>query len=446
MFLTREDGMILGPVCWLLGKLFNLIYQFVAFVTQNPYANLSVCVILFTLVIRGALFPLYFKQQRSSKLMSFIQPEIAKATKKYKGMTDQDSMMKKQAETQKIQKKYGVSMTSGCLTSLIQLPVFYGLYRVIQNIPAYIPSMTKKYADIVEILKGTGSGYLDVIKDVAGESKVSTVTMALNQLGDSTDTNKIIDVLDKFSRSDWDKVISQLELQDNNTLVTYADNFHQMNQLFGLNIDALNISNAPGWHLSIALIIPILSALLQFLQTKISMKASQNSNMDPSQQTANNMMKGMMYYMPIMSLIFCITLPIAIGLYWIIGSVVMIASQLIVDAYYNRQDKDELLRKCMEETAKKQAKKKNPDKKSFYERMMDAQTGNVSTDNRQTENINKMASSRLKSYVNPAHSVNVDESNPEGREIVSYKPGSIGSKANIMLQYQNRNNYKGGNK
>ncbi|MCQ5134574.1 YidC/Oxa1 family membrane protein insertase, partial [Coprococcus eutactus] len=70
---------------------------------------------------------------------------------------------------------------------------------------------------------------------------------------------------------------------------------------------------------------------------------SQNSNMDSNQQTAIIMMKGMMYYMPVMSLILCITLPIAIGLYWIVGSVFMILSQLIVDAYYNHEDKDELL-------------------------------------------------------------------------------------------------------
>ena len=176
------------------------------------------------------------------------------------------------------------------------------------------------------------------------------------------------------------------------------------------------------------------------------MKSSQNNNVDPSQQTANNMMKGMMYYMPVMSLIFCISLPIAIGLYWIVGSVIMIISQLIVDAYYNHQDKDELLAKCAEKAAKKQAKKKHPEKKSFYERMMDAQAGNVQTDNSQSENINKMASSRLKSYVNPAHSVNVDSEDVNNKADVNYRPGSIGSKANIMLQYQNKSNDKGGNK
>ena len=444
MFLTAEDGLILGPICWLFGNIFELIYKFVELITKAMgfnYVNLTVCVILFTFFIRACLFPLNFKQQKSSKIMSFIQPEIKKATKKYNGKTDQESLMKKNQETQKIQKKYGVSLTSGCLPTLIQLPVFYGLYRVIQNIPAYVPSMTKTYGKIVEILSEK-TDYIKAISDVAGASKVSTVTMALKQMGDTPTNNQIIDVLDKFSKSDWDKLIANLDLAGNADLTSYVDQFHNMNQfLFGLNI-----ADAPGWKLSIALVVPIASALLQFLQTKISMKSSQNNNVDKSQQTANNMMKGMMYYMPVMSLIFCISLPIAIGLYWIVGSQIMIISQLIVDAYYNHQDKDELLAKCAEKAAKKQAKKKHPEKKSFYERMMDAQAGNVQTDNSQSENINKMASSRLKSYVNPAHSVNVDSEDVNNKADVNYRPGSIGSKANIMLQYQNKSNDKGGNK
>ena len=468
MFLTVEDGMILGPICWLLGKIFNWIYMFVDFIGSHmgfTYVNLSVCVILFTFILRGALFPLYFKQQRSSKIMSFIQPEIAKATKKYKGKTDQDSMMKQQQETQKIQKKYGVSMASGCLTSLIQLPIFYGLYRVIQNIPAYVPSMTKKYATILDAIKNatinsdtlssfgldSSANYVDVINAIAtdADGKVSTAVTAASQMmkasqGGSLTDNQVIDVLDKISTTDWNQIMNAFTFKGDMhaTVSSYVDQFHNMNQfLFGLNI-----ADAPGWKLSIALVVPIVSALLQFLQTKISMKSSQNNNVDPSQQTANNMMKGMMYYMPVMSLIFCISLPIAIGLYWIVGSVIMIISQLIVDAYYNHQDKDELLAKCAEKAAKKQAKKKHPEKKSFYERMMDAQAGNVQTDNNQSENINKMASSRLKSYVNPAHSVNVDSEDVNNKADVNYRPGSIGSKANIMLQYQNKSNDKGGNK
>jgi YidC/Oxa1 family membrane protein insertase len=173
------------------------------------------------------------------------------------------------------------------------------------------------------------------------------------------------------------------------------------------------------------------------------MKSSQANSSDPNQQASNKMMNGMAVYMPIMSLIFCISLPVAIGLYWIVGSIIAIITQLIINRYYDKKDKDEILQKCMEKAAKKQAKKKESGKKSFYEKMMEAQAGNVPTDERQSDNINRMASTRLKSYNNPATSSKGDISD---RGNVTYKQGSIGSKANIMLQYQNKGNDKEGKK
>lgn len=443
MFLTVEDGLILGPICWLFGKIFDLMYKLIEIISNSMgigYVNLSICVILFTFFIRACLFPLNFKQQKSSKIMSFIQPEINKATKKYNNKTDQESLMKKQQETQKIQKKYGVSLTSGCLPTLIQLPVFYGLYRVIQNIPAYVGDMKGKYSNIVDILS-TKTGYIQAISDVAKESKVSTVSTALKTMGDEPTKNQIIDVLDKFAQSDWENLIKNLGLSNNSDLSNYVKQINDMNQfLFGLNI-----ADAPGLKLSAALIVPILSAILQFVSSKISMSASNtnaNSN-DPTAAQANSMMNMMTYGMPLMSLFICINLPIAIGLYWIIGSVITIITQLIINNYYKKCDKEAVLEKCRVKAAKKQAKKeaKHPGKKSFYEKMMDAQNGNVSSDSTQSESINKMASSRLKSYTNPT----VDEVK-QSENNVHYKSGSIGSKANIMLQYQNKSNDKGGNK
>ena len=448
MFLTAEDGLILGPICWLFGNIFELIYKFVELITKAMgfnYVNLTVCVILFTFFIRACLFPLNFKQQKSSKIMSFIQPEIKKATKKYNGKTDQESLMKKNQETQKIQKKYGVSMASGCLTSLIQLPIFYGLYRVIQNIPAYVPSMTKTYGKIVEILS-TKTDYIKAISDVAGESKVSTVTMALKQMGDDPTKNQIIDVLDKFSKSDWDKLIANLDLTGNATLTSYVDQFHNMNQfLFGLNI-----ADAPGWKLSFALIIPILAALFQFISSKYSMAANNavmNNASDPQTAQSAGMMKSMTYMMPIMSLFFCINLPIAIGIYWILGAIITLITQMIINHHYNNCDVEELLKKCETKAALKEAKRKakHPNKKSFYEKMMDAQNGNVSAEGDQAQTINRNASTRLKNYVNSASSAENEALNNRGN--VKYKQGSIGSKANIMLQYgDKKSNDNGGKK
>lgn len=73
MFLTVEDGLILGPICWLFGKIFDLMYKLIELISNSMgigYVNLSICVILFTFFIRACLFPLNFKQQKSSKIMS----------------------------------------------------------------------------------------------------------------------------------------------------------------------------------------------------------------------------------------------------------------------------------------------------------------------------------------------------------------------------------------
>ena len=204
------DLPVIKQIAWLLGQVMNGLYNLLSLMGIE---NIGISIIIFTIIVYTILMPLTIKQQKWSKMSSVMNPEI-----------------------QKIQKKYGVSMASGCLTSLIQLPIFYGLYRVIQNIPAYVPSMTKTYGKIVEILS-TKTDYVKAISDVAGESKVSTVTMALKQMGDDPTKNQIIDVLDKFSKSDWDKLIANLDLTGNADLSIYVDQFHNMNQfLFGLNI------------------------------------------------------------------------------------------------------------------------------------------------------------------------------------------------------------------
>lgn len=467
MFLTVEDGLILGPVCWLFGHIFELIYKFVEFLTPSGVVNLSICVILFTFVIRGCLFPINFKQQKSNKVMNFIQPEINKATKKYNGKTDQESILKKNEETQKIQKKYGVSMTAGCLPALLQLPVFYGLYRVIQNIPAYVSDMKDKYQVIVDALKtasfnseglkalnlDSSASYIDVINAVATDSdgSVTTAVSAASVMmknaesgGGSVTDNIVIDVLDKMSATDWNQLLDVVKFKTTdvaNTISEYVDNFQHMNSfLFGINI-----SEAPGMKWSIAIIIPLFSAFTQYLSSKISQLSSNTNSNDPAQKQANNMMKFMTIGFPVMSFFICVGLPVAIGLYWIIGAVISIITQLIINAYYNRCDMEKVVEKCKEKAEKKQAKKqaKHPNKKSFYEKMLDAQNGNVSTDEKQTESINKMAASRLKTYNNPATDNGKNDSNVN---TTHYKEGSIASKANIMLQYQNKGNDKGGKK
>lgn len=70
------------------------------------------------------MIPLTIKQQKSSKLMTVMQPEIAAIQKKYKGKeNDQKAAMMMQAEIKAVYEKYGTSMTGGCLPLLIQMPI-----------------------------------------------------------------------------------------------------------------------------------------------------------------------------------------------------------------------------------------------------------------------------------------------------------------------------------
>ena len=147
MILTQNTGIIMGPVTKLLGLLFNAIYTLF---NGMGIESIALSIVVFTVIIRLLLFPFNLKTTRSSKIQQFLRPEFNKITKKYKGKKDQESMLAQQQETRELQEKYGIKMTQGCITSLIQFPVFIGLYNVIQNIPAYVPKVKALYEPIAQ--------------------------------------------------------------------------------------------------------------------------------------------------------------------------------------------------------------------------------------------------------------------------------------------------------
>ena len=121
-----------------LGWIMNWIYLFLDGI---GIPNIGLAIILFTLVTRILLFPTSLKQQKSSRMMQIMQPEIRAVQEKYKNKTDNASMMAQQTEMRAIYEKYGTSMTAGCLPLFLQMPIIFALYRIIMNIPAYVPSV-----------------------------------------------------------------------------------------------------------------------------------------------------------------------------------------------------------------------------------------------------------------------------------------------------------------
>lgn len=93
---------------------------------QGFLSNYGLIIILMTIVVRILMSPLVYKSYLSSAKMKVIRPELNELNKKYPG---KENAMKRQQETMAIQRKAGVSMMSGCIPALLQMPVFFALFK-----------------------------------------------------------------------------------------------------------------------------------------------------------------------------------------------------------------------------------------------------------------------------------------------------------------------------
>ena len=102
---------IVGQICWLLGKVMNFIYTILDNMLSTDTGLVGLSIILYTIFVYTLMLPMTINQQKSSRMMAVINPEVQKIQKKYKNKRDQASMMKQQEEIQQVYDKYGTSMT-----------------------------------------------------------------------------------------------------------------------------------------------------------------------------------------------------------------------------------------------------------------------------------------------------------------------------------------------
>ncbi len=101
---------------WVIRPVFDFMSQYIG--------SLGIVIILVIFVIKMLLYPLMYKMLHSQALMGALKPELAHLNEKHK-----DDAQKKQMETMKIYREYGVSPLGGCLPMLIQMPIWYALFR-----------------------------------------------------------------------------------------------------------------------------------------------------------------------------------------------------------------------------------------------------------------------------------------------------------------------------
>lgn len=127
--ITSEEGLwdniFIKPLAWLILKLGYLV------------KNFGLAVILAGLAIRLILYPVTKKSAMQSENLKKAQPELQRLEKKYANKTDdQQAMMQKSQEMMAIYKKYNISLFSGCLIAIVQLPLFIAFLEAINRTPA----------------------------------------------------------------------------------------------------------------------------------------------------------------------------------------------------------------------------------------------------------------------------------------------------------------------
>lgn len=108
-----------------LGYVFNIFYGLLG--------NYGLTIIIFTILFRLCIFPLYAAQLKSTSKMSEVQPKVQEIQKKY--ASDRETMNMKVMELYKEEK---VNPTMGCLPLLIQFPIIIGLFALLRNPTEYI--------------------------------------------------------------------------------------------------------------------------------------------------------------------------------------------------------------------------------------------------------------------------------------------------------------------
>lgn len=300
------DELIVKPIFNALMLLYSII----------PGGDFGVAIILFTIFIRILIYPLVRKQLHQTKLMRKMQPEIAKIKKEAKGNKQLEATMQME-----LYKRHGISPFQSIFILLIQLPIFIGLYYVIQIIVLHRNEVAKfAYAPLEQ---------LEPIK-------------------------KIIENPENF----------------NHTMLGF--------------IDLTKTAFSNGTVNIVLLVLALISAVTQYIMSKQTMpttgtpkrfrdimkEAAEGKQSDPADMSAA-MMRNMVKIMPIMMFFIMVNLPGALALYYTVSNLVATAQQ----HYLLNKDTEEMEEIAEEVIEKEEARTKR--QASAKKRAGAAKEGNI---------------------------------------------------------------------
>ena len=284
----------------------------------------GIALILFTLMVKLVLLPFQLKSKKSMLRMGRMNSKVQEIQKRYANNKE-----KQQQEIADLYAREGVNPMSGCLWSFLPFPILIALYYIIRTPLRYFMSLSNEIiAKITEL--AVSLGYV---------SGASGQAAAYDQI-----------YLAKFIHEHWAEFDGKFPgLIDLNYHFLGMDLSNVPKDLFGQ-------FPSGGWAVIGLMIMPLISAALQFLMTQISMKSNGNANMNGSS-------KAMLYMMPLMTVWMGYILPAALCVYWIANAAFSCLQELLLNKKFNaildREETDKERQKREARYAKMQAAREN---------------------------------------------------------------------------------------
>lgn len=261
----------------ILGPLVKLLYTFIG--------NYAGTMIVATILIKLAMFPLSLHQQKSTAKMSVFQPLMNEIQQKYK-----NDPQKQQEELLKLQQEHGFNPMAGCLPMLLTMLVLFGFLGVV-----YYP---------VQYIFGVPADAIQTACESLGIASANTATMQ-TALIQAIHNGAVIDP----------SIISA-------DIVTEIQNFNTM--FFGMDM-----CDIPGFNLTPIAVFPAVAAITMIVSYIVTQKLS---GMGGQMQTS---MKVMMWVMNLMFVSFCFNAPVGFSLYYGVSNIFQMGQSFVMYRIYS---------------------------------------------------------------------------------------------------------------
>lgn len=271
---------MIQAIASVLGYIIRFFYDLVG---QNYF----ITILLFTLFTKVVLFPLAWIQIKSMEKMNKISVKQKEIQDKYKNDKEKQTQ-----ELMNLYKENKVNPLSGCLPLIIQIPIILAMFYIVKQPLTYIVQTPQE--------------------------EIKTYTQQL------------------LNKED----VNEKEMQANELLIAKEHNLINMQVIPGINLGDVpsNVfskdENKKASPISLA--IPILTFIVSFLLNKYSQKNTQQTPEQAEMQKTTNLM------MPLMSAFFSYAMPLALGVYWLFGSMLQFVQQFVINLVV-KKDKEKIL-------------------------------------------------------------------------------------------------------